>query len=98
MYERKGNLFARAFNRKKITTTEYLKNTINYIHQNPISHEFVKELDEWKFSSYTAILSEKITNIAKQEIIELFDDKSNFEYYHNLKKANLFALEMGFSY
>ncbi len=95
---RHGSLFARPYNRKKITSEDYLLNTINYIHQNPVSHEYVAELDDWKYSSYPSFFSKGKTNISKNEVIELFNDIDNFKYYHDIKKANKFSLDMGLLY
>jgi REP element-mobilizing transposase RayT len=95
---RNGSLFTPHFNRKKITTPEYLKNTINYIHLNPVLHNYVNEIDEWKFSSYTAFLSEKQSSISKTEVFELFDNKDNFVFFHNERKAEKYSLEMELAY
>ena len=95
---RKGGLFSRAFNRKRITSEGYLKNTINYIHQNPITHGYTKELDTWKFSSYNSFLSNKSTRIQKQEAFGLFHDKQNFIDYHTIKKAEYFAIKTSLDY
>jgi len=88
---RRGSLLSRAFNRKKITSEDYLKNTINYIHQNPISHHYVSDLEKWKYSSYLSIINDKPTKLKKQEVIDLFHDKQNFIDYQTLKKAECFA-------
>ncbi len=95
---RKGSLFTPKFNRIKITSEEYLKNTINYIHQNPVIHGYVKELDEWRYSSYTSLLNDKSTKLNRQDVLYLFNDLNNFVDYHNLKRAEQLALEMDLSY
>lgn len=89
---RKGSLFIPRFNRKKITSQEYLINTVNYIHQNPITHGYVKELNEWSYSSFKIFLSNKKTNICRNEVLDWFNDKENFIAYHNIKKAEKFGL------
>ena len=95
---RKGSLFIPRFNRKKITSDEYLKTTLNYIHQNPVLHGYVNELDDWKYSSYSAFFSSAKTNICKKEAINWFDDLENFKACHDIKKAENLALEMDLSY
>ena len=97
-YNRSGNLFSRPFNRIKITNEKQLKYTLNYIHQNPVSHAYVKQLSDWKFSSYSSFFTEKITKINNKEVLDWFGDIENFEYYHNLKKAEDLAEEMSLFY
>jgi len=91
---RKGSLFIPRFNRKPITTKSYLKNTINYIHQNPVYHKYVSELEEWKYSSYNSFLNTETNHLCSQETIDLFGDLDNFIYYHQLKKAEQLAKEL----
>jgi len=95
---RKGSLFMPRFNRIKITSHEYLINVINYIHQNPVNHELAENIEDWKYSSFNVFLSNKETNIRRDEIIELFDDIENFIYYHKTQNSEKYALEMELSY
>ena len=55
-YNRKGSLFHRPFKRKEITSEDYLKTLVCYIHRNPIHHGFSADFTEWKHSSYHAYL------------------------------------------
>jgi REP element-mobilizing transposase RayT len=77
---RHGSLLESPFKRIKVTSDEYLKNLILYIHQNPIKADF--ELDKYKFSSYRAIISNKETNINREEVLKIFDSLDNFVYSH----------------
>lgn len=97
-YDRKGSLFLKNFQRKKIISEQYLKQAIVYIHLNPVNHEFVERLDDWKFSSYNAFFSSKPTSIKKNEVINLFDDLLNFEDYHKTKTAESYESKMGMIY
>ena len=96
--DRKGSLFIPRFNRKKITSEEYLINTVNYIHQNPVTHGYVKELNEWSYSSFKIFLNDRETNICRNEVLDWFNDKENFITYHNIKKAEKFGLNMNLNY
>ncbi len=98
MFNRSGSLFIKNFKRKRITTEHYLKQAIVYIHQNPVHHEFVEKPDEWKYSSYNAFFSTKISSIKKNEVIKLFDDLQNFRDYHKTKTAEIYAAKMGMIY
>jgi hypothetical protein len=40
------------------------------------------QLDNWRFSSYNAILSKGKTFIYRQTVLDLFEDKENFVYCH----------------
>lgn len=51
MYQRNGSLFLKNFRRIRINTEQYLKQAIIYIHLNPVKHEFVDSLEEWKYPS-----------------------------------------------
>ena len=81
---RKGSLFNNRYKRKQITTDAYLVNLIHYIHYNPIEANLCNSISDWKYSSYNAILSGKNTSIARDDIINLFTDKQNFIYCHNV--------------
>jgi len=81
MHSRKGSLLDSPFKRKKIDTEQYLRTTIIYIHQNP--EAIVTNFRDYKYSSYQAVVSNAKTNIKREEIINLFEDKNNFKISHN---------------
>ena len=81
-YKRTGSLFESPFRRKEITNENYFKYLIYYIHHNPVHHGFTEDMIEYPWSSYLTILSPKKTQLKRQEIIEWFDDKENFKYFH----------------
>lgn len=82
MYNRKGSLFTPNFKRKEITSEEYLKTLVCYIHRNPIHHGFCADFTEWEHSSYHAYLSDKPSKIERTYILGLFDGKENFIEAH----------------
>lgn len=59
---------------------QYLQRLICYVHQNPVEAGFVFQPEQWKYSSYNAIVSSNQTLVARQEVIELFGDLENFIY------------------
>ena len=81
-HKRNGTLFKRAFRRKRIEDNEYLKKLVCYIHQNPVKAGFVNKPDEWKYSSYKALISSQPSLIPRKEIISLFGDVENLIYCH----------------
>lgn len=88
--ERHGSLLETPFKRKQIKDEEYLKNLIIYIHNNPIEHNFVKCLENYKWSSYSSVISD--TYIEREKITELFDNKQNFIFAHQ-QKIDIIGIE-----
>lgn len=84
---RTGSLFEKHFKRIELTSDEYLKNVIVYVHLNPTHHLNVDFVD-FRFSSYQSILNEIESIISKDEVLKLFDGVDNFKYCHNSKKKN----------
>ena len=81
-YNRTGSLFESPFHRKEIKNENYFKYLIYYIHHNPVHHGFTEDMIEYPWSSYLTVLSPKKTQLKRQEVIEWFDDKENFKYFH----------------
>ncbi len=86
---RKGALFNDSFKRKKVMERDYLFKLIHYIHYNPVHHNFVKNIEDWDFSSYKAIVKNSDSRISRNEVIELFDNLDNFVFYHQQKPDDL---------
>lgn len=82
MYERRGSLFIRPFNRKHINSDKYFTQLIAYIHNNPIHHGFTEDLSDWPFSSLHAYVLDKLTNINREEAMNWFGDMENFQVEH----------------
>jgi putative transposase len=84
-HNRKGALFIDYLRRTLISDEEYLRNIVMYIHQNPIHHKICNRLEDWKYSSYKGILSEKPTLLEREEVINWFGDLENFIFMHTTK-------------
>jgi REP element-mobilizing transposase RayT len=83
MYGRKGSLFIPNFKRKEIESDQYLTNIIHYIHANPVHHGFVKQIQDWKWSSYREIISDECTSwIKKDEITNWFGNMNELIKFH----------------
>src|SRR5699024_10153317 len=85
-YQRRGSLFMTPFKRKFIDSEEYLRKLIRYIHFNPVTAGLCDKLEDWEFSSYKSLLSNKPTLLLREEVLDWFDDRDNFVYTH---KKNL---------
>ncbi len=91
-HNRSGSLFEKTFKRKLVTSDKYFQNLIYYIHNNPVHHGFADSMIEYPWSSYGSVISEKPTKLQRKQVIEIFDDVTNFKYYHN-RKQNLNNIE-----
>lgn len=81
-HNQKGALFIDYLRRTLISDEEYLRNIVLYIHQNPIHHKICNRLEDWKYSSYNSVLSQKPTLLEREEIITWFGDLENYIVMH----------------
>ncbi len=81
-YERTGSLFQYKFKRKPITNNAYLMRLIMYIHANPVDAKLCSDFQDWRFSSYNAILGDMPTEIKRAEVLELFGERKDFIDWH----------------
>ncbi len=83
MYSRTGSLFQYKFKRKVITDINYFIRVIAYIHNNPVRNKLCEKVSDWKYSSYSAIISNKKTSVKRNDVLEFFgNSKKEFEEYH----------------
>jgi putative transposase len=82
-FNRTGSLFERPFERKLVDSEKYFQNLIFYIHNNPVFHGFTNHINDYPWSSYETILSDKPTKLKRNEVIEYYGDRDNFVYFHN---------------
>ena len=86
-YARRGALFLKFTKRKHVSTDDYFTRLIVYIHRNPIHHGFTRSLTDWRFNSYSALLSEEPTLVARREVLDWFGGRDNFIRQHQLPPA-----------
>ncbi len=93
-YSRTGSLFEKPFERKRVSSEKYFQNLIYYIHNNPVHHGVTKTMKEYSWSSYGSFLSDKSTNLNRDEVIEIYGSKENFIDYHGDEQdlENIFDL------
>jgi REP element-mobilizing transposase RayT len=89
-YSRTGALFQYKFKRKEVKEIKHYTWLIYYIHLNPIKAGLCKKFNEWKFSSYLSLISDKPTILSRGELINWFSNKEAFIEFHenNLKEFN----------
>jgi putative transposase len=75
-YDRIGHLFQDRFKSEGIENDAYLLSAVRYIHNNPVKAGLVKNIEEYKWSSYTIYTETKNQNssIDKRFILEIFSD------------------------
>ena len=83
VYNRKGSLFIPNMKSILIEDESGLCKVTWYIHANPVHHRFVKNMGDWKFSSFNSYLSDSETKLSKEEILNVFGSKEYFINYHN---------------
>ncbi len=83
VYSRKGSLFMPNMKSKIIEDEAEICNVTHYVHANPVHHGFVKELSQWKYSSYNTYLSKTSTKLSMQIILDIFGGKEYFIKFHH---------------
>jgi len=91
-YNRTGSLFEKNFKRKVVSSENYFRKLIFYIHNNPIHHRFTEHIVEYPWTSYGTIISTKQTKLQRNRVIESFNDLENFKYFHSINQ-NLDEIE-----
>jgi putative transposase len=91
----KGGLFCQSINRNLISSENYLQMAIVYIHNNPVKHGFCNLPNDWKYSSYNSIISDKSTQVERDEVLEWFENMRNFKDYHQTNADDIFAEKYG---
>jgi len=82
-YSRRGGLFERHLKRVHVTTDEYLVWLIFYLHRNPVHHRYSNDFRTYNWSSYRSLVSNKDTDLKRDETLELFSGKKGFISFHD---------------
>jgi hypothetical protein len=77
-HNRKGNLFHRPFKHVLTDKDSQFSQTIIYINANAIKHKLVKNISDYKWSSYHDIISENPTTLLRKEVLDWFGGKAQF--------------------
>ena len=81
-YRRTGSLFEKPFRCKRVDRDRHFTNPVVYIHRNPQKHGLVDDFHDWQYSSYRAILSDKVSHIRRLDAFCWFDGRASFEAAH----------------
>lgn len=88
---RTGSLFQKRFKRTIIEDNSSLIRATLYIHSNPVHHGMCEDFRNYVFSSYPLIISEKIANLKRKEVLEWFGGRAGFIKAHEQKLADFDA-------
>jgi len=80
VFERKGNLLMHKVKRKEVMDKNQFIATLNYIHFNPVNHNFVTEIEDWQFSSYNSYFYNKPTKLNREYVFDCIKPESNTRY------------------
>jgi putative transposase len=84
VYQRKGGLFMRPFNRVPIMNDAQLLWTIWYVHRNPLHHHVAENWQEWKYSSYPHYMNNQSSIITTKFTLALFGGVDQMKSHHNM--------------
>ena len=87
-FERTGQLFEEPFHRIDVDTEIYFTRLVWYIHHNPQKHGFVSDFRDYRYSSYWSHLQEKQTKLQRQEVLDRFGNKQEYEKFHLLQQED----------
>ena len=93
MYNRRGSLFNPNFKAKEINSNAYFTNITHYIHHNPKHHGFANKIEEWPYSSYNSLRSQKTTKLQRDETLSWFGSKNEFEALQTTEFSSLQQFE-----
>jgi len=82
MFDRRGALFIDYLRRKQVTDDAYFIRLVQYIHNNPVHHHFCSSIEDWTYSSYQTILSQKSTNIERETVLEWYGGTGAYRDFH----------------
>ncbi len=84
---RHGALFINPFKRVRIIDEAHFTQLIIYHHANALKHLAQKNFQDYHWSSYQSILSDKPTLLKREEVIEWFGGKDQFIIAHKENAA-----------
>lgn len=81
-YQRSGHLFQDRFKSEVIEKDRYLLAAIRYVHNNPIKAGMIKNIEEYRWSSYREIISNNpskaiVDKLIKKEYLACLQMKKN---------------------
>lgn len=85
IYHRNGNLFHRPFKHIYTNSENQLHQTILYINTNAVKHNLASSINDYKWSSYWSLITERNLQVPSKELFILFGGKEAFINHHKDK-------------
>lgn len=82
VYSRKGSLFMPSMKTEMIESDESFCKVVHYLHANPVHHGFVRQINQWRYSSYNIMVNIGSTRIERDYVLEIFGGLEAFIKYH----------------
>ncbi|MFQ5447466.1 MAG: transposase [Saprospiraceae bacterium] len=90
--DRNGSVFQKRFKRVVAKTESHVVYLVTYHHHNPIHHRLTTNYEDWRYTSYRAMLSNAPTKICREKVLGLFHSsdmakaRQEFLAYHKAFK------------
>ena len=79
---RHGGLFETPFKRIRVSSDDYFRRLVYYIHHNPVRHGFAENLTDWEWSSYWSITCIEPSDLHSEMVSDYFGGAAEFKAYH----------------
>lgn len=80
---RVGHLYQNRFQSEPINDDNYLLAVLRYIHQNPLKAGIVKEITDYRWSSFNDYVNDKAGLVDKELVMGYFKDQKSFVDFNN---------------
>lgn len=87
-FNRTGSLFQEHPKRILVTSEEYFRTLVLYIHLNPENHGFESEFSKYLFSSYKAYETGAKSLLSREMVVDGFGGINNFLFMHRQKQMD----------
>lgn len=82
MHNRKGALFMDYLRRVEIQSDDQFRQTVFYIHKNAVHHGITKQIADWHWSSYHAIIKRETAFLNPGHVLDMFNGLEGFMAFH----------------
>ncbi|MGB4438093.1 MAG: transposase [Sedimentibacter sp.] len=82
-YGRTGHLFQNRFRSEAVDNDQYFLTVIRYIHQNPLKAGIIKNIGDYKWSSYNEYINNNECIVDSEFVLSYFKSIKEFINYHN---------------
>ncbi len=82
MYNRKGALFMDYLRRVEVQSDNQFRQTVFYLHKNPVHHGLTKQISDWPYSSYDTILQNQDAFLKGSRVLQMFDGLKGYISFH----------------